>query len=555
MNRYLMAVLAILFVTACVAPTAAAPAARGQVTPEPAAATATRSDAPSATTEPSTPEPDPTSTPVAEAPRRYWALGYQTDEIFLVDSSGAKFDIGSIPPEETKDYKFMLLGGDRALLFTIDQQEQLHLYLMTPDEKKPIKLPPDLRWRPQGSVSLFSFTLAGRYGDRLAIACANHQSVGGDNGGYPDTGPLFLVDLQTLTSKVLDRDANRDTHFAGSEAWVWFHASADGRYLRYINGQWDQEKQIHEADLATGEVRTLYKTRGYPNRMSASPEGDLWFLPGSNVILNLDGQTVAMDAKKKIFFALGNGLGGTTDRNCANPCRIEVGAPFGGADGATYSLPWEYWGYFFPRMTRLTADGSLMFVGAEPSFLDQQPELVQQYPAWDENSDLPVFRLSPDGSSRLVGLYVHSGEFDKFPISPDGRYSILKSLDGKNLFIYDSEADRTLSEMSTLPETEYIESLVLFTEAGIVIERTAAFGSDTYRSYYHFHSFQTGKSYSWDDAAGLLYGCIDILPGDRLVCSKYTDDLNSTDMVLFDPATQQVTTLAEGGEFVQSFWR
>ena len=98
-------------------------------------------------------------------------------------------------------------------------------------------------------------------------------------------------------------------------------------------------------------------------------------------------------------------------------CELKVVTPFGSAPDLTFSLPWSIIDFYYPDMTQLMPDQDLIFAGVPANSLSDIPPIVDQYPNWDF-IDNPVFRLSPNGQSRLIGFTVPTPQSTGSPFHP-----------------------------------------------------------------------------------------------------------------------------------------
>ena len=166
----------------------------------------------------------------------------------------------------------MSLDHERALLF-LDNDDTLRVYLLTPDGMQKIKLP-DEPFYFNTEFAQTSRSIIAVYEDHVLFSYVTESA----SNIMPDTGPIFLMDLTALTTQLIDKKVSRDPYSNNS---YWFHASPDGRYLRYMSG--DQKKMdIRELDMVTGEARTLFTTSGSSYNIRTSPQGDLWYLRDEN---------------------------------------------------------------------------------------------------------------------------------------------------------------------------------------------------------------------------------------------------------------------------------
>jgi hypothetical protein len=223
-----------------------------------------------------------------------------------------------------------------------------------------------------------------------------------------------------------------------------------------------------------------------------------------------------------------------------------VVSPFTDAPEITYTLPWSSSSTHNPLVYQFAPDQSLIFLGTPYGLLSNTPASLADTPALRDD-DQPVFRLTPGGGARLVGLF----DFDMstIPASSDGHYLLLEAVDHTSFFVYDVFEDRPLAEMPAFPELDYFWATAAFYENGLIVHLTAATPDSTYREFYLAHSFLTGNSASWDDESWLFESCMDMLTDDSLVCWAY-DDSQSFSLVRYNPWTKESTILLENGVII-----
>jgi hypothetical protein len=353
----------------------------------------------------------------------------------------------------------------------------------------------------------------------------------------PDTGPIFLMDLTALTTKLIDKTVSRDPYSNNS---YWFHASPDGRYLRYMSG--DQHKMdIRELDMVTGEARTLFTTSGSSYNIRTSPEGDLWYLRADKKILDLNGNQTDFTDESQTARPMQDGNVAVYPRECVDDCEIKVFAPFGNTTQLTYNFPWGIESAsIYNNLNQVLPDQSLLVAGKPSAFLSKAPTAVADYPDL-LGEDSPLFRLTPDGKARLVGIYIGNA-------SKDGHYILLRSSDQTKFFIYDVIADRTLFDIpiDTKLEDYYLMSARFF-DTGILINLSASVPGEknVYRFFYHAYVYETSASSAWEDVNAEINSCPDLLEDGTLVCWFGRTDGNNFDLVRFDPTTGTKTVLLE----------
>jgi hypothetical protein len=353
----------------------------------------------------------------------------------------------------------------------------------------------------------------------------------------PDTGPILLMDLTALTTQLIDETVSRDPY---GNSRYWFHTSPDGRYLRYMSG--DQHKMdIRELDMVTGEARTLFTTSDSSYNIRTSPQGDLWYLRADKKILELNGNQTDFTDESRTVRPMQEGNVAVYPRECVDDCEIKVFAPFGNTTELTYKFPWAIESAsIYNNLNQVLPDQSLLVAGSPSAFLSKAPAAKADYPDL-LGEDSPLFRLTPDGQARLVGIYIGNA-------SEDGRYVLLRSSDQTKFFIYDVIADRPLFDIpiDTKLEDYYLMSARFF-DTGILINLSASVVGEqnVYRFFYNAYVYNTSKSIAWEDVNAEINSCPDLLEDGTLVCWFSRTDGNNFDLIRYDPTTGKKTVLLE----------
>ena len=517
----------VIFLAACASPAASTSApvelVEGTSTTRPVEVTATAT---------LVPEPTLTSTPVPPSPRWYWSVDdSDTAKVIAVNQFGETRELGALDQADDLHTSVVSLDHERAILF-LDNNDTLRAYLLTPDGMQKIAQPSEP----------FYFNTEFAQTSRAIIAVHENSvlfSYVTESGSnlMPDTGPILLMDLTTLTTKLIDETVNRDA-FGGNRHW--FHTSQDGRYLRYQNG--DRKKMdIRELDLVTGEARTLFTTSGSPFNIRTSPHGDLWYLKNDGLIVDLHGNQTDFTDEALTVRPLKDGHAIVLPLDCVDDCELKVITPFGNNAELTYAFPWAIQSAgTYGEVNQLSSDQSLLFVGEAYLFLENTPAALDNYPdLLDE--DRPLFRLTPDGEARLVGIYTGG-------VSDDGRYILLRESDQGSFFIYDAAADRPLFEIPIDKALEdYFVMSVQFFDTGILVNLSPSVpgGQNEYRFFYHAYVHETSASIAWEDVNAEINGCPDLLDDGTLVCWFYRTDSTNFDLVRFDPISGTKTALLE----------
>ncbi|MEP7136849.1 MAG: hypothetical protein ABI904_18135 [Chloroflexota bacterium] len=533
----------VIFLSACASPatSTSAPAVTIESTSTTQPATITPVD--NTATATFTPEPTSTSTPVPPSPHWYWSVDSVTLKVIAVNQFGDRKKIGTLDNPDSLHTASISLDAERALLF-LDDNNTLRVYLLTLNGMQKIKLPSE------PAYFNTEFSQSGRVvvAVHADFAVFTYPTVGAEQSqtvGAVASGPVFLVDLKSLTASLIDKEGNRDPLDVNR---AWFRTSQDGRYLRYINGNPDADKmEIRELDLVTGKARTIYTTQGSPSRIYPAPEGDLWYLGKANIILDLNGHQTDFTNDVKMFTPLKDGKGVVYPWNCVDNCEIKVFEPFGNAAALTYNLPWTIDGASsYVKVRQYLPDQSLLFAGLPYAMLSKAPAIVKTYPDL-KKEDIPLFRLTPDGKSRLVGIYVEGDLTSN--VSADGRFILMQSIDKTSFFLYDAVTDRSLFSMPINTELEKPLTTVKFFDNGALVNLSAAVPgtkNSVYRIFYAAYSYKTSTTQTWEDVNSEISSCPDLLEDGTLVCwFGRTDGTNNYDLVHLDTATGIKTTLLE----------
>ncbi len=519
----------VVFIFACGAPAVSTPQPDKQVkstsTPQSVENTATATNT-------SIPEPTITSTPVPPSPRWYWSVdNSDTAKVIAVNQFGEKRELGALEQSDDMHTAVTPLDHERALLF-LDADNTLRVYLLTPNGMQKIKLP-DEPFYFNTEFAQTSRAIIAVYEDHVLFSYVTESA----SNIMPDTGPIFLMDLTALATQLIDKTVSRDPYSNNS---YWFHASSDGRYLRYMSGG-QRKMDIRELDMATGEARTLFTTSGSSYNIRTSPEGTLWYLRADKKILDLNGNQTEFTDESQTVRPMQDGIVAVYPRECVDDCVINVFAPFGSAAELTYNFPWVIESAsIYNNLYQVLPDQSLLVAGRPSAFLSKAPSAVADYPDL-LGEDSPLFRLTPDGQSHLVGIYIGNA-------SEDGRYILLRSSDQTKFFIYDVITDRPLFDIpinSTLED--YFVMSARFFDTGVLINLSASVPGkqNAYRFFYSVYVYDTSTPIAWEDVNAEINSCPDLLEDGALVCWFYRADGNNFDLVRLDPTTGTKTPLLE----------
>ncbi len=446
---------------------------------------------------------------------------------------GEKRELGTLEKSDDLHTVAISLDDQRALLF-LDNDDTLRVYLLTPDGMQKIKLPSEPFYF-NTEFAQTSRAIIAVYEDHVLFSYVTASA----SNIMPDTGPILLMDLTALTAQLIDKTVSRDAY---SDNRYWIHASPDGRYLRYMSGD-ERKTDIRELDMVTGEARTLFTTSGSSYSIRASPQGDLWYLRADKKILDLDGnQSDFMDESQTVR-PMQDGNVAVYPRECVDDCEIKVFAPFGNTTELAYNFPWVIESAsIYNNLDQVLPDQSLLVAGRPSAFLSKAPAAAADYPGL-LGEDSPLFRLTPDGQARLVGIYMGYA-------SEDGRYILLRSSDQTKFFIYDAVTDRPLFDIpiDTQLEDYYVMSARFF-DTGILVNLSASVAGEQndYRFFYSAHVYDTSTSIAWEDVNAEINSCSDLLEDGNLVCWFYRTDGTNFDLVRFDPVAGTRTVLMENG--------
>lgn len=535
MNRIVsLCFIILIFLSACATPavSTSVPAEQASVPPsQPAEVIPVESTATVAA-------PEPTMTPTSVPPpaRWYWSVDANSMNVIAVNQFGDRKEIGTLENADYDHTAAISLDKERALLF-LDDNDTLRVYLLTPDAMRKIALPSEpfyfdtASWQPSRAV-------IATYEDHVLFSYVTDSNTN----IMPDRGPIFLADLTTLTAKLIDESVSRGSN---SDSRSWIHASQNGRYLRYMNG--DQEKMdIRELDMATGEAHTLFSTTGSSFNIRSSPSGDVWYLRTQNSIVDLSGNQTDFTDESQTVRPLKDGRVAVYPRECVDTCVIKVIAPFGNVAELTYKFPWVIESAsIYNTLDQVLPDQSLLVAGRPYAFLSNEPAAIRTYPDL-LGEDSPLFRLTSDGQARLVGI--HTGN-----VSDDGRYILLRASNQTSFFIYDALADRPLFDIPIDTELEDYFVSTRFLDMGILVSLSSSVPGEqnVYRFFYHAYVYEPPISIAWEDVNAEVSTCPDLLNDGTIICWFYHTDTFKSDLVRFDAANGAKTILLEDAWLIE----
>lgn len=518
------------------------PARIETISPTLATVSLTPTLAPTPTPTPTTFLPEPTATPSLEPGRWYWSFDPDSGDILAANRAGEVTIIGTLDEEIAYNARIYPLDRDRALLFTV-LPGSLGVYLLDPVGMQVIEMPGSYPYN--YDFALVSLDVIGSFENTAVFTYTMFESWGGDrSGSVPRSGPAFLVELSNLTARLVEEQIYNDSF---SDSRYLIYPSPDQQYLRYFAGP-TTNLMIRELELRTGLMRTIATTKYTPYRNLVSSDGELWNLGSVAKLVNTANQQLSLSDPNVTIFPLDGGRDALkVPLSCQSPCALQLIQPFEGGQSVIYQLPWSNEGVRNRFLVnQLLPDQSLLFTAARLSQLSKPPEGAAGFPALLPD-DEPVFRLTPDGQARLIGIDTES-EFStslKVPISRDNRYILMKSVDQSSYFFYDAMEDRNLFTIPRDPALEYIEMKIRFTESGILFNFLASTPAQEYIYLLGFYSFESDAAVLWDDPSGVFYECTEIIDEDSAVCWVQRPDLDY-DLVRYTPGNNASSPLVEG---------
>lgn len=357
---------------------------------------------------------------------------------------------------------------------------------------------------------------------------------------YPEKGPLYQIDLNSLNFKLIDSNVYQSPYV---DSRYYFFKSENGQKLRYFKAQ-DSALLINELDFLSGAVRTIAQSSGSPDIVNVSEFGDSFYLPRSDLYIRSDGTSKSFTNSQSDVRLIKSGEIIFIPSNCLGPCEIEVIEPLSGVVVEAYTLPWST--QAFSRLgTQLLPDGSLLWIGASKLSLITSPSTSNNFPEL-ENDASPVFRLSVDGNYQLIGVRkLYDLEFsNQYPISRDGRFILLKSPSSSAYFIYDAYENKEVVSMPEYDNWIYDYGSTYFYPEGILIQFKASTSEKEYTQFFSLVHYDSSETFYWEDPDENILFCPDVFQDGSISCWIQNQDLNY-DLVRFRPTTQNIIYLIE----------
>lgn len=496
----------------------------------------------------STHTPAPTVTPVPES-HWHWAIHPDTGQIVAINQFGEAQPVGEPRPELFSTSLTFPLDTERALML-VDDDSRVSAYVLTPEALEPVQLPANVPY--DAVTNAAAMQVVGSHGEFAAFWYRTFGGSGGDSGTIePPHGPLLVVNLTARTAELVDPDVNTAV-FDDPRAWI--HPSADGRYLRFLAGS-STASRIRELDLNTGLARTIYELTGKVDPfVRSSSDGSGWLIGNAGVFLNVTtGVQTALDTDTIWHAPLGPDSLLSTNRDCVEPCGLQVVDARGEPLPGTYQLPFGQVGMLTLLLPGRLRDGAIIVATTTLEETAADPTVVAQYPDLDP-ADRALFRLNPDGTSDVLGILpddiVFSGR--PLPFSVDGRYGVLLAPDRSALRLLDLRDQRTLAEVP-LP-TDVIEPTYTaqFFDPGIyvTVDGQSTEGTQQGRHLTYLHA--TGVVARMDEAEPAYTMCNDLLPDGSILCWHYADWTEIvTQFVRYAPDWSQATLLLDDHAFLE----
>lgn len=494
-------------------------------------------------TETTLPTIEPTSTPIPEEMRWHWVYSPETSQIQVVNQLGEIHSIGSMDIDEVYDYRLFRLNENRSLFFSLREEKPV-VKLFGLDEIININIPGSFSI--DRNMFLRSIQVVGNFDNFVYFLFATESSVEKDRSLYPSNGPLYQLDLDSLSINLIESNVYQDSFM---DFRYYFYLSQEGSKIRYFKGQ-GITLFINELDFSNGTVRTIIQSTGSPNNVNGSDYGESFFLSKPDLFVTIDGYSKSFAKAQSQVKLLRSGEIIVFPSECYGPCQIEVVDPKTDAVIGNYLLPWSTQAY--SRLgTRLLPDGTLIWVGESKGRLLKTPLTSGDFPDL-EDIDSPVFRLSKDGSNKFIGV-IREYDFEylnRFPLSQDGRYILLKSSENSSYFIYDLFEDEETLSFPEVDNWNYDGGSVFFYSKGLLIQFYAS-ALDEYSQFLSFLHFDSNESIFWEVPEYNILFCPDIFADGTIACWQQREDLNY-DLVRFKPGTKDFTPLVENVYVLES---
>lgn len=488
-------------------------------------------------TETSTATIVPTSTPVPEKDRWHWIFSPDSGEIQVVNQLGDVRSIGKLDLNDVYNYRLLQYNDHQALFFTLLNGKPV-IKMFGLNGIQDVGLPTAFSY--DEYLYLASIQKAGasdKYGYFIFATESSYETAGSS---YPEKGPLYQIDLNSLSIRLIDSNVFQDNIM---DFRYYFFQSEDGQKLRYFKMQ-DSALLINELDFMNGTVRTIAQSTGSPDLVSASEFGNSFFLPKSDLYITANGSSKTFTRTQSIVRLLRSGEIVFIPNNCSGPCEINVVEPMSGAIVGTYTLPWSAQSYL--RIgTQILSDGSLLWIGTRKIFLQDKPANPDLYSQLDDY-DYPVFRLNQDGSSQVIGVF-HPRDYTfeyRYPISLDERFILMKSINDSKFFIYDSEKNQEILTLPSKNGWDFDYGYAFFYPEGILIDFSISNPQKEYSQLFALLHYGTQESVNWENSEDYIYFCPDIFADGTISCWVQRQDLNY-DLVRFRPPTQNIINLIE----------
>lgn len=488
-------------------------------------------------TESITPTIIPTSTPVQEKDRWNWVFSPDSGDIQVVNQLGDVRSIGKLDLNDVYNYRLLQYNDHQALFFTLLNGKPV-IKMFDLDGIQDVGLPSSFSY--DEYLFLVSIQKAGasdNYGYFIFATESSYETV---SSSYPEKGPLYQIDLNLLSIKLIDSNVFQDNSM---DFRYYFFQSEDGQKLRYFKMQ-DSALLINELDFINGSVRPIAQSTGSPDFVSASKFGESFFLPRTDLYITATGLSKSFTNSQSVVRLLRGGEIILVPSNCSGSCELSVVEPMSGAIMGNYTLPWSTQS-FLRIGTQILSDGSLLWIGTPKIYLQDKPSNTDLDSLLDDY-DYPVFRLNQDGSSQVIGVFRprdYTFEY-RYPISQDERYILMKSLNSSTFFIYDSEKNQEILTLPSKNGWDFDFGYAFFHPEGILIDFSISNLQKEYAQLFALLRSGTQESVNWENSEDYINFCPDIFEDGTISCWVQRQNLNH-DLVRFRPTTQNFNYLIE----------
>ena len=229
-----------------------------------------------------------TSSPISEANRWHWVFKPDSSEILVVNQSGEVNSIGEIDLlVDNYNYRLLTVNDHQVLLFTFSQNKPV-LFLLDLEEIQAINLPASFYY--DENMMINSLEIVGVSEKNAYFIFSTEQSSETASTSYPEKGPIYKIDLVSQEISLVDEKVYHEPLYDNR---LLFLQSKDDLFTRYFSAN-NNELLVRELNLNTGGVRTITSSTGSPSGVYSSTSGDIFLLTRSNVVIDLEGNSVTI---------------------------------------------------------------------------------------------------------------------------------------------------------------------------------------------------------------------------------------------------------------------